>query len=107
MQKPVPCQREKSARAGSRGVAYGCFVTFCICNYELQKTNCLESTFFNNTVWRVEFVSDRMSYIVLRGRWCNIMVLNMHAPSGEKSDNLKDSFYEELEKVSIIFLDTI
>ena len=29
---------------------------------------------------RVEFVSDRMSYIVLRGRWCNIIVLNAHAP---------------------------
>ena len=22
---------------------------------------------------RVEFVSDRVSYIVLRGRWCNVM----------------------------------
>jgi hypothetical protein len=26
-------------------------------------------------VKRVEFVSDRVSYIVLRGRWCNIIVL--------------------------------
>jgi len=25
------------------------------------------------------------------------MVLNMHAPSEEKSDNQKDSFYEDLE----------
>ena len=50
-------------------------------------------------VKRVEFVSDRMSYIVLRGRWCNIIVLNVHAPSEEKSDNSKDSFYEELEQV--------
>ena len=40
-----------------------------------------------------------MSYIVLRGRWCNIIVLNVHAPSEEKSDNSKDSSYEELEKV--------
>ena len=47
-------------------------------------------------VKRVEFVSDRMSYIVLRGRWCNIIVLNVHAPSEEKSDSSKDSFYEEL-----------
>jgi hypothetical protein len=35
---------------------------------------------------RVEFVSDRVSYIVIRGRWCNIIVLNMHVPSEEKSD---------------------
>jgi hypothetical protein len=26
-------------------------------------------------VKRVEFVSDKMSYITLRGRWCNIIVL--------------------------------
>jgi hypothetical protein len=32
-----------------------------------------------------EFVSYWMSYIVLRGRWCNIVVLNVHAQSGEKS----------------------
>ena len=43
-------------------------------------------------VKRVEFVSDRVSYIVLRGRWCNIIVLNVHAPSEEKSDVSKDSF---------------
>jgi hypothetical protein len=36
-------------------------------------------------VKRVEFVSDRMSYIVLIGRWCYIVVLNMYAPSQEKS----------------------
>jgi hypothetical protein len=38
-------------------------------------------------VKRVEFVSDRVSYIVMRGRWNNINVLNMHAPSEEKSDD--------------------
>jgi len=48
-----------------------------------------------SAVKRVEFVSDRLSCIVLRGRWCNIM----HALSEEKSDESKDSFYEELEQV--------
>jgi len=48
---------------------------------------------------RVEFVSDKLSYIVLRGCWCNIIVLNVHAPSEEKSDESKDSFYEELQQV--------
>ena len=38
-------------------------------------------------VTRVEFVSDSMSYVVLRGRWCNIIVLNEHAPSEEKRDS--------------------
>jgi hypothetical protein len=32
-----------------------------------------------SAVKRVEFVRDRMSYIVLRDRWCDIIVLNVHA----------------------------
>ena len=48
---------------------------------------------------RVEFVSDRLSYIVLGGRWHNTIVVNLHAPSEEKSDTSKDSFYAELEQV--------
>ena len=53
---------------------------------------------------KVKFVSDRMSYIVLRSCWYNIIVLNMHAPSEEKSDDSKDSFHEKLEKVFIHIL---
>ena len=45
-----------------------------------------------SAVKRVEFVSNRMPYIVLRGRLCNITVLNVHAPREEKSDDSKDSF---------------
>jgi hypothetical protein len=50
-------------------------------------------------VKKVEFFSDRMSYIVLRGCWCNTIVLNLHAPTEEKNNDSKDSFYEELEQV--------
>jgi exonuclease III len=52
-----------------------------------------------SAVKRVEFVSDRMSYIIIRGRWCNIIVLNVHAPNEDKIDDIKDMFYEELEQV--------
>ena len=52
-----------------------------------------------SAVKRVEFVSNKLSYIVLRGHWCNIIVVNVHAPSAEKSDEAKESFYEELEHV--------
>ena len=48
---------------------------------------------------RVEFVSDRLSHIVLGGHWRNTIVVNVYAPSEEKSDKSKDSFYEELEQV--------
>jgi hypothetical protein len=44
-----------------------------------------------SAIKRVEFVSDRMSYMVLRGHWCNIIVLNVRAPTEEKSDDSKDS----------------
>jgi hypothetical protein len=32
-----------------------------------------------STVRRVEFISDRMTYIILEGRWWSIIVLNVHA----------------------------
>ena len=46
----------------------------------------------------VEFLSDRVSNIALRGHWCSIIVLNVHAPSEEKGDVSKDGFYEELQQ---------
>jgi exonuclease III len=39
-----------------------------------------------------------MSYIILRGRWCQVIVLKVHAPTEDKTD-VKDSFYEEVERV--------
>jgi hypothetical protein len=52
-----------------------------------------------SAVKRVQFVSDRMLYTILRGHWCHIIVLNVHAPTEDKTDDVKDSFYEELERV--------
>jgi hypothetical protein len=40
-----------------------------------------------------------MLYIILRCRWCDIIVLNVHAPTEDKIDNNKDRFYKELEQV--------
>jgi hypothetical protein len=37
--------------------------------------------------------------MILRGRWCHIFVLNVHTPTEDKTDDEKDSFYEELERV--------
>ena len=42
-----------------------------------------------SAVKRVLFVRDRVSCIVLRSCWCNIIVLNVHEPSEEKSDDSK------------------
>ncbi|PNF29578.1 hypothetical protein B7P43_G01903, partial [Cryptotermes secundus] len=45
----------------------------------------------------IKFISDRISYI--KGRWCDIILMNVHATTLDKSDDVKDRFYEELEHV--------
>jgi hypothetical protein len=40
-----------------------------------------------------------MSYIILRGRWFHIIILNVHAPTEDKTDDVKDGFYEELKRI--------
>jgi exonuclease III len=52
-----------------------------------------------SAVERVEFISDRMSYIILRGHWCDIIVLYVHAPTKDKIDDIRGRFYEELNHV--------
>jgi hypothetical protein len=36
---------------------------------------------------------------VLRGRWFHIIVLNVHASTEDKTGDVKDGFYEELERI--------
>jgi hypothetical protein len=50
-------------------------------------------------VKRVKFVNDRMSHIIFRGRCCDIIVLNGHAPTEDKIADVKDSLNKELERV--------
>jgi hypothetical protein len=50
-----------------------------------------------SAIKRVELLNDRMSYTILRGCWFHIIVLNVHALTQDKIDDVKDSFYEELE----------
>jgi hypothetical protein len=40
-----------------------------------------------------------MSYVIPWGRWCHVIVLNIHDPRKGKTDFVKDRFYEELERV--------
>jgi hypothetical protein len=42
----------------------------------------------------LEFASYRMSYVILTGHWCHIIALIVHTPN-----DVKDNFYEELERV--------
>jgi hypothetical protein len=36
-----------------------------------------------------------MSYVTLKSRWCDIIVVNVHAPTEDKDDVIKESFYED------------
>ena len=46
-----------------------------------------------SSVKKVEFISDRVSCITLKGRRCDTIVLNVYAPSEDKDYDIKDSFY--------------
>jgi hypothetical protein len=37
--------------------------------------------------------------IILRNRWCDIIVLKVHAPTDDKIDDVKGSFCDELGHV--------
>jgi hypothetical protein len=50
-----------------------------------------------SAVKKVNFVSDGMSYIKLSARWCHIIILNVLFPVENKVDDVKHSFYEEME----------
>jgi hypothetical protein len=47
----------------------------------------------------MECVSERMSYITLRGRWFHIIVLNVHVLTEDNIDDVKVSFCEQLERI--------
>jgi hypothetical protein len=66
-------------------------------NYELH-TAFIVHKIFISAVKKVQFVSDRMSYITQKGRWCYI-VLNVHALTGDKINNMMKRFYQELASV--------
>jgi hypothetical protein len=54
-----------------------------------------------SAVKMVEFVSDRISYIILRGRWCHIVVMN-ESPD-EKTNNQIDHILTDRGRHSSVF----
>ena len=56
---------------------------------------------------KVGFVCDRTSYIVLRGGWCNIIVLKVYAPSEKKNGDSKADFMRKESRLFYHFSNTI
>jgi hypothetical protein len=54
-------------------------------------------------VKRVEFLGDMVSYIVLRGYWCNVILLNGHALSEEKVMIQKTVFMRNQKRFFLSF----
>jgi hypothetical protein len=52
-----------------------------------------------SAVMRVELIGDRMSYVTFKSHWCDVIVLNVHVPTEDKTDVMKSSFCEELERL--------
>jgi hypothetical protein len=52
-----------------------------------------------SAVKRVKYASDRMSYIILKGHWGHIIVMNVNAPKGDKIYDVRNSFYKEMERL--------
>jgi len=47
----------------------------------------------------VEYVSGRVLYVVLKGGWCSIIILNLQTPIEDKSFNSKNSSCNELQQI--------
>lgn len=46
--------------------------------------------------WRA--VNDRICVLRIRGKFFNYSLINVYAPTNEKPDDVKDEFYERLDK---------
>jgi hypothetical protein len=81
----VRCDRGGTKPAGEYILFYGMGNRY----HEVGTGFFVHKRIISAVMW-VEFISDRMSYIILRGRWYHIIVQNVHAPTDDKVDDVKD-----------------
>ena len=54
---------------------------------------------FKNLVLNFTGFNDRISSLRVRGRFFNVTFINAHAPTEEKEEEIKEIFYDNLQKV--------
>jgi len=52
-----------------------------------------------NSVKDFKFVNDRMSYIIIKGKWYNYVIINVHCPTEDKDEETEDLYYETSEQL--------
>lgn len=50
-------------------------------------------------VVKFEPISDRICYMEFKCKWFNIVIVNCYAPTEDKSEEVKNAFYDELDRV--------
>lgn len=51
------------------------------------------------TVLKFDPISDRICKLRLRGKYRKISIVNVHAPTNDKTDEIKEKFYENLREI--------
>ncbi|PSN58148.1 Craniofacial development protein 2 [Blattella germanica] len=54
---------------------------------------------YKDAIMGFEAIDERMCTLRVRGRFNNTTILNVHAPTEEKEDEIKDEFYEKISKI--------
>jgi hypothetical protein len=68
--------------------------------YQIDLVGVLEVRWVHKTIMSVvKGVICNKMYIIQRGNWCHIILLNVHARAEDKIDYIQDSSYEEFECV--------
>jgi len=52
-----------------------------------------------NKILSFEPISDRMCKLRVKGKFHNLTIINIHAPKEDKEEEIKEQFYEELQRI--------
>jgi hypothetical protein len=55
----------------------------------------------------IEFFGDRISHIVLKGSWCDIIVLNAHTVTDDKVDDPRSVCVRNYTRCTVPFVITV